>query len=1023
VSYAELPSYAELHCQSAFSFHEGASMPTELVEQAAEMGLSALGICDQDGVYGLVRAWKAGQQRGLQVLHGAGLTLEGAPDVVLHAMDSAGWGNLCELLTRGREGRPKNDALLPLADLLECAPGLVALVGADWGGHPAAGDLADAFGDRLYVEAFRQRLPTDGARVAAAEALALRLGRPLVAVGRVLTHTPTRQPLQDVQRCIQHHCTLETAGRLLEPNAERHLRSPQSMLELFSDHPDWVHRTAEVAARCTFDLGQLTYRYPREVVPNGHDPMSWLAVLVDRGCKERWPDGTPSKVQAQIRHEMALIDELGFATYFLTVQDIVAMARERDILCQGRGSAANSAVCYALGITAVDPSRSNMLFERFISRERGEPPDIDVDFEHERREEIIQAIYEKYGRHRAALVNEVISYRPRSAVRDVGKAFGLSLEQVGRMAKATDRGRGSLNQKQAQEAGVDPSNPRVFATLERSREIQGFPRHTSIHVGGFVIAAENLRTRCPVEPASMKDRTVIQWDKDDVDAVGFIKVDVLALGMLTAIRKCFDLIRKTGGPDLHLANIPPEDPAVYRMLCKADTVGIFQVESRAQMSMLPRLKPTCFYDLVIEISIVRPGPIQGGMVHPYLNRRAGKEPVVYAHPALKPILERTLGVPIFQEQVMEMAMAVGDFTPGQADALRRAMGAWRKRGGLDPLIQQLVANMKNKGIDQAYAGQIAQQIMGFGEYGFPESHAASFALLVYVSAYLKCHHPAAFACALLNSQPMGFYTPALLVADVRRHGVEVRGVCAATSAWDCTLEAGSQGEWALRLGLRQIQGFGEEAARRIEAARGEAAFAGVADLGHRAGLNKGELRKLSRAGALKMLGRCRRETLWQVEGLWNGPLLDGVEPPQDDAHLPVPTALENLQEDYRATGLCLDAHPVGLVREHLQGVLPIDQLGTQAEGARVRIAGMVTCRQRPHTASGVLFMTLEDETGMANIVVWPKVYERQRRMVRGENLLVVTGKIQRQEEAISILAWQFQRLPVEGITTKSRDFR
>ncbi len=993
-------------------------MPAELVEQAAREGLAALGICDRDGVYGLVRAWKAGQQHGLQVLHGAGLTLEGAPSVVLHAMDSTGWGNLCELLTRGREGRPKNDSLLPLADLLECTGGLIALVGAAWGEHPAAGALADAFGDRLYVEAFRQRLPTDSGRVAAAEALALRLDRPVVAVGRVLMHTPTRQPLQDVQRCIQHHCTLETAGRLLEPNAERHLRSPSAMFALFGDHPDWVHRTREVAARCTFELGQLTYRYPREVVPKGHDPMSWLNVLVEQGCHKRWPEGTPPKVQAQIRHEMALIDELEFATYFLTVQDIVAMADERHILCQGRGSAANSAVCYALGITAVDPSRSNMLFERFISRERGEPPDIDVDFEHERREEVIQAIYEKYGRHRAALVNEVISYRPRSAIRDVGKAFGLSLEQVGRMAKATDRGRDSLGPKQALEAGVDPADPRVAATLERAMEIQGFPRHTSIHVGGFVIAAENLRTRCPVEPAAMEGRTVIQWDKDDVDAVGFIKVDVLALGMLTAIRKCFGLIRETGGPDLHLANIPPEDPAVYRMLCKADTVGIFQVESRAQMSMLPRLKPTCFYDLVIEISIVRPGPIQGGMVHPYLNRRSGKEEVVYAHPALKPILERTLGVPIFQEQVMEMAMAVGDFSPGQADALRRAMGAWRKRGGLDPLIQQLVANMKNKGIDDAFAAQIAQQIMGFGEYGFPESHAASFALLVYVSAWLKCHHPAAFTCALLNSQPMGFYTPGLLVADVRRHGVEVRGVCAATSAWDCTLEEG-----ALRLGLRQIQGFGEEAAQRIEAARGSAPFSGVADLGHRAGLNKGELRKLSRAGALKMLGRSRRETLWQVEGLWNGPLLNGVEPPQEEAHLPEPTALEALQEDYRATGLCLDAHPVGLVREHLRGVLPIDQLEDQPEGARVRIAGMVTCRQRPHTASGVLFMTLEDETGMANLVVWPKVYERQRRMVRGENLLVVTGKLQRQNEAISILAWQFQRLPVEGIVTKSRDFR
>ncbi|MEE2751790.1 MAG: error-prone DNA polymerase [Myxococcota bacterium] len=1012
-------SYAEIHCQSAFSFHEGASLPEELVAQASKLGIRALGICDRNGVYGLVRAWKAGEQHNVHVLSGAIVSIQGAADLVLYAACETGWSNLCEVLTRANEN-PSKRSLNP-EDLLTYQDGLVVLMGPEWAEVPkTAATIADILGDRLYIEAHRQRLSTDVLHNAKSKHLSRHLGRHIVATSRALHHCPERQPLQDVLRCIQHKVSLDAAGRLLEPNAERHLRPIPDMMALFADQPDWLNRTLEVAERCEFDLGQLSYRYPREVVPDGHTPMSWLRVLTEKGCTSRWPQGPPPQVLEQLEHELQLIDELGFATYFLTVQDIVAIAQDKQILCQGRGSAANSAVCYVLGITAVDPSRSRMLFERFISKERAEPPDIDVDFEHERREEIIQAIYEKYGRHRAAMVNEVISYRPRSAIRDVGKALGLSLEQVDKMAKCVDRWSDALSPARAKEAGVDPEDPRVAATLERARDILGFPRHVSIHVGGFVIAAENLRARCPVEPASMKDRTVIQWDKDDVDAVGFVKVDVLALGMLTAIRKCFSLLKEHEGVELDLASVPAEDPDVYEMLCKADSIGIFQVESRAQMSMLPRLKPRCFYDLVIEISIVRPGPIQGGMVHPYLDRRKGKEPITYAHPDLVPILERTLGVPIFQEQVMEMAMAVGGFSPGQADALRRAMGAWRKRGGLHPLIQRLVANMKAKGIEDAYADQVAQQIMGFGEYGFPESHAASFALLVYVSAYLKCHHPAAFTTALLNSQPMGFYPPSLLVADVRRHGVEVRKVCVLHSNWDCTLEKS-----ALRLGLRQVKGLGEPAAQRLVQARSEQEFCGLTDVAHRARLDRGALRRLAEANAFEGLGLPRREALWQVEGLWQGPLLEGVPAPQEDTRLPTPSELENLQEDYRATGLCLTHHPVALLRERLthQQVLPIEQLTQQPDGARVRIAGLVTCRQRPSTASGVLFMTFEDETGLANLVVWPKTYERQRRLVRGENLLIVTGKLQRQDEAISILAQQFQPLSLEKVHTQSRDFK
>ena len=1030
-------------------------MPESLAERGAELGLTALGVCDRDGVYGMVRAWKTGKEHGLDVLHGAILSVrgpdwrrqppevkgadrQGIRELTVYATTKAGWASLCELLSLGRHGQPKGSSLLELDQVLEHHHDLLALVDGSWPAEP----LAEAFGDRLYVHTSRQLLPSDRAREQAAVDFARRVGRPLIATNRPLMASLDNQPLQDVLTCIRNRCTLDEVGRRLQANGERHLKGAEEMLRLFHDHPDWVQRTVEVSQRCEFRLDQLEYEYPREVVPEGMTPMAWLRELVAKGLRWRFPSGASAPVRAQVEHELELIEELNFPAYFLTVYDIVRFAREQDILCQGRGSAANSVCCYALGITAVDPSRQRVLFERFISRERGEPPDIDVDFEHERREEVIQYVYNKYGRHRAAMVNEIISYRPRSAIRDVGKALGLSLDQVDRLARNLDWWDSTDDlAERVRSIGLDPEDDRVMQSLSLATDIQGFPRHLSIHVGGFVISEQPLRDRCPIEPAAMADRTVIQWDKDDIDAVNFVKVDVLALGILTATRKSFDMIRAWHARDLTLATVPAEDPFVYDMICRADTMGTFQIESRAQMSMLPRLKPRCFYDLVIEVSIVRPGPIQGGMVHPYLDRRSGLEPVRYAHPDLEPILARTLGVPIFQEQVMEMAMAVGGFSPGEADALRRAMGAWRKRGGLEPLVARLKTNMQARGLDPAYAEQVARQIIGFGEYGFPESHAASFALLVYVSCFLKAYYPAAFTAGLMNAQPMGFYSPRTLLDGARRHGVEARPVRISISDWDNLLEADDRADprqgghsgvvargVAIRLGLRQVAGVGQESARRIEQARSERPFRDVADLALRAELNRGELMALARSDALSCFGLERRQACWAVEGLWTrskAPLLAGLTAQDTQVQLPTPSAYEDLQQDYLATGISLRSHPIGLTRRSLdaQGVVRIEDLADHDPGDSILIAGLVLNRQRPGTASGVVFMTLEDETGMANVVVWPKLYEKQRRLVRGQQLVKVRGELQKEGDAFSIVAKEFFVLPLDQVNARSRDFR
>jgi len=824
------------------------------------------------------------------------------------------------------------------------------------------------------------------------------------------------------------------------------------MHRMFEAYPHAIARTTEIAARCLFSLDDLAYLYPHELVPPGQTPMEHLRDLTQQGLAWRYPNGVGPSVQHQVNHELAIIERLNFPAYFLTVHDTVRFARERNILCQGRGSAANSAVCYALGITVVDPAKSSLLFERFISDERGEPPDIDVDFEHERREEVIQYVYQKYGRHRAAMVCEIITYRRRSAVRDVGKALGLSLDQVDRLAKRLywfDRpktgARNAISATQLQEAGLDPTDHRVQLTVALTQQLVGLPRHVGVHVGGFTISDGPLVDLCPIEPATMNARTVIQWDKDDVDTVGFVKVDLLSLGMLTATRKCFDLIAQHWGRSLTLASVPSEDPAVYDMLCQADSIGVFQVESRAQMSMLPRLKPRCWYDLVIEVSIVRPGPIQGGMVHPYLRRRRGQERVTYAHPALRPILERTMGVPIFQEQVMAMAVAVGGFTPGQADALRRAMGAWRKRGGLEPLTHKLIHGMRKNGISPQYAEQICAQIQGFGEYGFPESHAASFARLVYISAWLKCHYPGAFAAALINSQPMGFYSARSLASDAERHGVEIRPVHVNHSEWDCTLEPidTTKQQHALRLGFRLIKGLRKDHGIAITNARQDMPYTHIGALARRANLNRNTIALLARTGSLEGLHTHttplphtpttgnRRQALWAAQGLIDLPLFRGLMRDTVPAPLSPPGPVDNMREDYALVGLSVGTRsgiqdPVGLIRPELQerGFVTAAQIKAGQPNSVIKVGGVITNRQRPGTASGMLFMTLEDETGMINLVVRPQTFKRQRRHIMEHNMLEVTGRIQRDGASVSVLCFRFAPMRLAPqLHTKSRDFR
>ncbi len=1056
------PAFAELVCRSAFSFREGASDPERLIEVGASLGLSALAITDRDAVYGLPRAHKASRDTpgAPRLLCGALLTVEQQPGLALIARDGVGWAHLCRILTRARcggaveealvdadraeaalqtgQGRPgveKGRARLPIGDLLERARGLEAILLGDW--SPGAGrSLREAFGEALSVGVSRRLDGQDERRVAQAQALGQALGCPLVATNDVLMARREDKPLQDVLTAIRLGTTVQMAGRTLQANAERHLRSPRAMAALFADHPDWIEQSLIIADRVSFTLASLAYRYPREVTPEGRSPQAQLAHLCEVGQRWRYPQGVPDSVRHAIAHELAVIERLGFATYFLTVHDVVRFATDRGILCQGRGSAANSAVCFVLGVTAVDPAHSALLFERFISEERGEPPDIDIDFEHERREEVMQYVYQRYGRHRAGMVSEVISWRRKSAVRDVGKALGLSLDQVDALARSIQWfDKGLPQAEQLASIGLDAADRRVALTIELADALRGLPRHVGIHVGGFTISDGPLVELVPIEPARMEDRTIIQWDKDDIDIVGFVKVDLLSLGMLTAIRKAFGLIEDRWGRALNLATVPNEDPATYEMLSRADSVGVFQIESRAQMSMLPRLKPRTFYDLVVQVAIVRPGPIQGGMVHPYLRRRRGEEEVAYPHDALRPILERTLGVPIFQEQVMAMAIEVGGYSAGEADQLRRAMGAWRKRGGLEPHRKRLIEGMTGRGIAQEFAERIAAQIEGFAEYGFPESHAASFARLVYVSSWLKRWFPAALTAGLINAQPMGFYSPRALLADARRHGVSLRPISLSRSAWDLTLEPDSgtievEGQrlpaQAIRLGFRLIRGLREEAVAGLVEARAQRPFADLADLARRTPLRKDELALLARADVLGELGMDRRQALWATKGLYDLPLFSGLL--RRDAEAPAlrpPSEAEALQEDFATTGISLDRDPTGIVREELRaaGVKTAIEVLDEADGAIVKIAGLVSNRQRPGTASGIVFMTLEDETGMLNLVIKPERFAAQRELILGTNQLRATARVQRDGDAVSLLVLSFAPFTAAPrVAAKSRDF-
>jgi error-prone DNA polymerase len=885
--------------------------------------------------------------------------------------------------------------------------------------------VAERFPSRSWLAVERLCGRDDGRHLTACRRLGERAGLPLTAAGDVHMHSRSRRVLQDTLCAIRLGCPVADTGLNLHPNGERSLRSRERLARLYPR--ELLEESVAIASRCHFSLEELRYEYPEELVPAGMTPGGYLRALTEEGIRGRWPEGISAKLRDQIEHELKLIADLHYEPYFLTVHDIVRFARRENILCQGRGSAANSAVCFCLGITEVDPARMEMLFERFISRERNEPPDIDVDFEHERREEVIQYIYGKYGRERTAIAATVITYQPRSAVRDVGKALGFDLAQVERLAKSLMWWDGKqVIPERFHELGFDPDNPMMHRLATLVDSLVSLPRHLSQHTGGFIISRDDLSALVPIENAAMADRTVIQWDKDDLEALGLLKVDVLALGMLTAIHKSFDLINAHRGKQLTMASVPAEDPVVYEMIQHADTIGVFQIESRAQMAMLPRMRPACFYDLVIEVAIVRPGPIQGGMVHPYLRRRQGVDPVRYPSEAVREVLRRTLGVPIFQEQAMQLAVVAAGFSPGEADQLRRAMAAWRRRGGLAPFEERLISGMRERGYDEGFARQIFKQIQGFGDYGFPESHSASFALLVYVSAWLKCHEPAVFACALLNSQPMGFYAPSQLVQDARRHDVEVLPVDVAASFWDCTLEEDG-GALALRLGFRMIKGMPRTSAEALTAARARTPFADVADLAGRSGLARRDMNLLAGAGALETLAGNRHKAHWRVLGveapsaLFDAPRFNEGEP-----MLPVPAEGQNLVADFRTMGLTLGRHPAALLRGHLKslGMATAAEIRRCRHGERVRAAGIVINRQRPSTASGVIFMTLEDETGHINVVVWPWVVERQRREVVGSRLVGIHGTIEREGEVVHLVVGRITDLShlLGRLQTRSRDF-
>ncbi|MEZ6102232.1 MAG: error-prone DNA polymerase [Pirellulaceae bacterium] len=1079
--YYELPYY-ELHCKTNFSFLEGASHADELFSRAAELGYAGVAITDRNSLSGIVRAHVAAKETNVPLIVGAEITPDDALDVLLWVTNRAGYAHLSRLITVGRRRAAKGECRLHLQDIADHGDGLLVGVipapkceaplpsGAFAKTHPGQThpgqtsmfrdpqQLAtsqqllpyrEIFGDRAYVLAELHHGPDDHERLEQLSRIARQADLPLVAASDVHYHVAARLVLHDVLSATRWGTTVDQIGRWRFANAQRHMRDLASLRALYRSQPEVWERTVEIGTQCTFSLSELRYEYPEELAPDGLTPIAFLQQLTWQGARRRYPEGLPDKVRQLLEHELQLIEQLQYEAYFLTVWDLVRFARKRDILCQGRGSAANSAVCYCLGVTSVDPDQMDVLFERFVSRERNEAPDIDVDFEHERREEVLQYLYDKYGRQRAGMTAEVITYRVRSAIRDAGKALGLSLDRVDALAKQVEGYHRESNlSERCQQVGIDPTSETGQRLVYAIENLVGFPRHLSQHVGGMVMTRGPLCELVPIENASMPGRTVISWDKNDLDDLGILKVDCLSLGMLTAIRKAFEMVRKHTGDILTLANIPAEDPRVYDMVCRADTIGVFQIESRAQMSMLPRLRPRCFYDLVIEVAIVRPGPIQGQMVHPYLRRRAGDDKVVYASEPIRQVLEKTLGVPIFQEQAMRLAVVAAGFTPGEADQLRRAMGAWRRPGVIDQFRVKLIEGMTARGLSITFAEQVFQQIRGFGEYGFPESHAASFALLVYVSAWIKCHYPAMFAAAIINSQPMGFYAPAQLIRDARSHGVGVLPIDVNHSDWDCTLEEIELDEhangtrngvsrWSIRLGMRLIGGFSEQVAARIVEARKRGRFTSIEELTQRVGLSRAVVTQLAEADALASLGRDRRRALWdalaQEHQPRTMPLLDGLQDDDDDDNimLPATSALSEVFTDYAKTGVSLRAHPISFFRSRLSALQVTTALGLQQvrHNRRARVAGLVLLRQRPSTAKGITFVTLEDETGTINLVLHQKTWERFYTVARRSPAWLADGRVESKYGVIHLVVDTLQDMaaalgePSLRPPGKSRDFR
>jgi error-prone DNA polymerase len=1032
MSLAAQQDYVPLYCKSVYSFLEGASHPDELVEEAQRLGVRSLALTDRDGVYGIVRAFKAAQEYGVHLIVGSEITLQDDSSIVLLSQDRAGYANLCNLISTGRLRSPKGESRVQWDEVCDHAEGLIAL----WGGEKSsltkeavpdliADQLKDAFGERLYALLTRHHAVHEQVLEHRLRERAKQYDIPTVAGMEVLYHMPSRRPLQDVLTCLRHGVTLATAGTCIHPNDEHALRSPYGFSRLYENDMPSIMRTNLIAEQCTFSLRELRYCYPMEKLPYGIDAKDWLRELVFQGAKKRYPE-LPQEVQDQLNTELDLIRGLAYEGYFLTMYEIVRYCNEMGILCQGRGSAANSAVCYCLGITAVDPIRMKLLFERFLSKERAEPPDIDLDIEHNRREEVIQHMYKKYGRSHAAMVANFIRYRAKSAVREVGKVLGIpetALERIARVLSHYE----FPSQDSMKEAGFDPKNPTYANFFQLMTEIEDVPRHLSIHPGGFLLGDVPVSDLVPVENATMPDRTVIQWDKDDVEEMGLFKVDLLGLGALNVVHNSFDLLKEYHHEEWSMASIPPEDPATFSMIQKGDTVGVFQIESRGQMAMLPRLKPKNYYDLVIEVSIVRPGPITGGMVHPYLRRRNGEEKVDYPHECLRPVLEKTLGIPLFQEQVMQLAIVAADYTPGEADQLRRDMAAWKKTGRIERHRDRLISRMKQKGITEEFANRVFEQIKGFGDYGFPESHAASFALIAYATSWLKCHYPAAYLCAMLNAQPMGFYSPATLVDDSKRHKVVVRSVNVQHSEWDCTMEP-VENNFAVRMGLRYVKGLHEKDTQSLLSDRVKnGPYKNMEAFRQRTQLSEAVLTRLAESGALSSFKYERREALWNVLGSDAAKentlgLLD-ADPPSSLNPL---NPFEEINWDYAFTSHSTRGHPLSPLRDAMRKLKLPDAATVRKmkHNSPVRYAGLVICRQRPGTAKGVVFMTLEDETGFVNLVLWESVFKEFALLAKTQSFLGVTGKMQVQSNVMHLVVKKLwiPDVDLEPHETQSRNF-